>query len=82
MPYSEFNSRLGEILKDRDKEIILYVFSGGTDVFAAANTLKDNGFTKVSVLMGGIFNLRWTAANRKGASDIKKWVVDVPEANW
>ena len=61
---------------------MLYGFGGGPEPITAANTLSQAGFTKVNVLMGGVFGLRWTAANKKGQAALKDWVVDVPEVNW
>ena len=33
------------------------------------------------MLLGGIFNVRWTAANIKGNKDLLRLVTDVPDEN-
>ena len=48
---------------------------------AALFELAENGFTNVNVLAGGIFNLRWRAANIKGKAALKDWVVNIPADN-
>lgn len=35
----------------------------------------------VALLAGGVFNLRWKAANIKGRSALKDWVIDIPSEN-
>jgi Rhodanese-related sulfurtransferase len=82
IPVAAIGTRMAEIENYRNAAIVLYGFSSSPEVFTAANTLEQNGFTKIHILMGGIFNLRWTAANRKGQGGLKEWVVEVPEVNW
>jgi len=65
---------------DKKKPILVYQF-GGPDAFTAAKTLIDQGFKNVYVLNPGLFTLRWQAANLKGKSYLKDWVVNVPEEN-
>lgn len=81
IPGNVLGSRLAEINEHRNKPIILYTFNTSPEVFEAAKLLAVNGFTNVQVLMGGIWDLRWKAANIKGLSHLKNWVVDVPEDN-
>jgi rhodanese-related sulfurtransferase len=82
IPSAELVNRANDIAAYKNKDVILYAFSTSPEVFAAAQALQQQGFTKVNVLLGGVFNLRWTAANRKGMSPLKDFVVDVPEINW
>jgi rhodanese-related sulfurtransferase len=81
IPASGLKDRLGEIEKHRSGPVLLCDFSGGMDVYDAANTLAQNGFKKIIVLSGGLFNVRWTASNVPGMYFMHDWVVDVPEEN-
>ena len=58
--------------------IIIYSFSTDDEAFAAAQQLLSKGYKNVYVLMGGIFNMRWRAANFKGREYLDQWVVNVP----
>ncbi|HUS01305.1 MAG TPA: rhodanese-like domain-containing protein [Chitinophagaceae bacterium] len=80
IPYSEFDNRLNELTAYKTKPIIVYHFNS-TDSYNAAAKLVASGFTNVNVLAGGIFNLRWRAANIKNKAALKDWVVDVPAEN-
>jgi rhodanese-related sulfurtransferase len=79
IPGSELESRLGEL--DKKKEIVVYGFSSGTEVYRAAALLKEKGFQNVRLLVGGIFNLRWSSGNVKGQETLRDLVVNVPEIN-
>ena len=81
IPINELENRLSELELYQSKPLVVYYFGGGPEVFSAAETLVHHGFKRVYVLSGGIFNIRWTAANVAGASKLANWVVDVPEAN-
>lgn len=63
------------------KPVVLYAFSGSSNVYEAANLLTAKGFTNVIVLNGGLFNLRWTAANVEGNDSFAKMIEDVPQEN-
>jgi len=39
------------------------------------------GYKNVNVIVGGLFNFRWRAANLKGSAHLKDWVVNVPPDN-
>lgn len=60
---------------------VIYAFGSSKEAFAAAQILSKKSKADVQVLMGGLFNLRWTAANVKGNTDLIKWVEGVPEEN-
>ncbi|HEY0355880.1 MAG TPA: rhodanese-like domain-containing protein [Flavisolibacter sp.] len=81
IPATELKGRIGEIASFRSMPVVLYAFSGSPEAFSAANELVENGFRNVSVLTGGIFNIRWTAANVAGMKHLNGWIVDVPEEN-
>lgn len=80
IPFPELNNRIAELGTDKDKTIVLYHF-GGSDPYAAARLLANQGFKQVHVLTAGLFNLRWQAANYKGRERLKELVVDVPVEN-
>ena len=81
IPSDQLAGRITELDAHKDKEIVIYSFGSSPDVFATANLLQEKGFKKVSVVMGGLFNLRWTAANTKGNEQLKSMVVDIPVEN-
>lgn len=81
IPVSVLSARTGEISSFKNKEVIVYGFANDPEAFAAAKLLADTGFSKVKVLIGGLWNIRWKAANLKGLSHLMKWVVDVPADN-
>jgi rhodanese-related sulfurtransferase len=79
IPVAEISNRYTEL--DKHKEILVYAFGSGKEVFEAANALQKLGFTKLKVIYGGVFNMRWTAGNVKGQSFLKDMLVDIPESN-
>jgi len=81
IPVSELQNRLQEIEAFKNKPVILYGFSSSPDPYKAASTLVANGFTNINILSGGIFNIRWRAANIKGHTALKDWVTDTPAEN-
>ena len=81
IPSGELSAKISEIEKYRNKPVILYAFSGSTEAHQAAAVLIGNGFTNVHVLVGGIFNVRWTANNVSGNAALAKLVIDVPAEN-
>ena len=70
-----------ELDEYKNKPVFLYHFSNQLEVFKAARMLTENGFSKINVLMGGIWNLNWRAANIKNKKELNKWVVNIPEEN-
>ena len=79
IPVPDLGRRSAEL--DKNKEIVIYSFTSGKDIFEAANALQKLGFNKLKVIYGGLFNMRWTAGNVKGQSYLKDMVVDIPEIN-
>ena len=79
IPLADLVRRYSEL--DKNKEILIYSFGSGKEIFEAANELQKLGFSKLKVIYGGIFNMQWVAANVKGESYLKDMVVDIPEAN-
>ncbi|HMK27941.1 MAG TPA: rhodanese-like domain-containing protein, partial [Chitinophagaceae bacterium] len=79
IPVVDLSNRYSEL--DKNKEIMIYAFGSGKEPFEAANLLQQQGFTKLKVIYGGVFNMRWTAGNVKGQSYLKDMVVDIPESN-
>jgi rhodanese-related sulfurtransferase len=81
IPAPELEQRSAE-LGNKSGPVVLYHFSSGApDVCNAARKLTDLGFREVYVLYGGIFNLRWRAANIKDKSHLKDYVVNIPAGN-
>lgn len=62
----------------KDRPILLYNFANQPETFTSARMLAQQGFSQVAVLSGGLFALRWQAANIKGRQTLFSWVVDVP----
>ncbi len=81
IPQAELNDRVKEILEYRDQPVYVYAFSGSPEAYSAANLLSEKGFTNIKVLAGGLFNLRWTAANVTGMRHLEAWVTDIPDEN-
>ncbi|HZE83982.1 MAG TPA: rhodanese-like domain-containing protein, partial [Puia sp.] len=81
IPSTDLPARAAEIAAFKSKPVIVYGFSGNQEAFAAAKWLSDQGFSQVAVLMGGLFNLRWTAANVKDHQALASLVTDIPAGN-
>jgi rhodanese-related sulfurtransferase len=81
IPFAEWDKQFASLSLDKHKPIVVYAMSSQNEVFEAAKKLTEQGFTNVSVLMGGLFNLRWRAANVNGFEYLKGWVVNVPPDN-
>ena len=81
IPVQELKERILEISQYKKTEVIVYTLFDNPEAFEAAKILTDEGFTRVNVLSGGLWNLRWTAANLKGLSHMTNLVVDVPVEN-
>lgn len=79
MPLTMLNDQLPLLERYKEQTVIVFAFGSNKEVFSAANILSQNGFKNVVVLMGGIFNVRWTAANIKGNKDLLRLVTDLPE---
>lgn len=82
IPLAELGSRINELKGSEQKNMVLYSFgSGNADVFEAASLLARQGFTGLHILTGGLWDIRWKAANVKGLSRLMSLVIDVPEEN-
>ena len=81
IPYTALESRINKLSSYKDKPVFVYGFSTQQEAFRSAKLLSQNGFTIVHVLIGGIWNLRWRAANIKGKAELDKWVENVPVEN-
>jgi rhodanese-related sulfurtransferase len=64
-----WTERWNEIAGMKNKNIILYSFGTNPEAFQAASLLASKGFTKVEVLTGGLWDVRWKGANLKGQSN-------------
>lgn len=81
IPFGELMNRLKELDSYKNKSVVIYDFSGQNEAFSAAKTLALSGFKNVYLMMDGIWDLRWKAANIKGLDYLNKWVVNVPTEN-
>jgi rhodanese-related sulfurtransferase len=81
IPFTDLQNVLSSITVPKTTPIVIYSFSGNNDIYQAARLFYDAGYKNVNVLLGGIFNLRWKAANLKGKSQLKEWAVNIPEEN-
>jgi rhodanese-related sulfurtransferase len=81
LPAAEADARVSELAAHKNKAVVVYGFSSGPEAYIVAKKLTDAGFKNVSVLIGGIFGIGWTAANRKDQAYLKELIVDVPEVN-
>jgi rhodanese-related sulfurtransferase len=81
IPAAELPGRIATLQLKKADPVVVYGYSNQPEVFRAAQVLSEAGFRNVSVMMGGLFNLRWRAANLKGQDHLAKWVVNVPPAN-
>lgn len=66
---------------DKTIPIIVLGFNNEQDVFMTASWFKKNGYKNVSVLQGGIWNLRWAAHNLKNKMYLADLVTNVPPEN-
>ena len=74
-------NKLNDIAGFKNKPVVIYSFSSHLDAYKAAATLISDGFTNVNILAGGIFDLRWKAANIKNKSFLKDWITNIPSSN-
>jgi len=81
IPYENFESGISETVPDKNTPLVLYTFSNQGDVYEAARKLVNKGYGSVHILYGGIWNIRWSAYNRKGDTYLKDWVVGIPPEN-
>ena len=81
IPADQIPSNIHQILSSKDAPFVIYSFSSDSPGYNAASALANKGFTKVYLLSGGLFNIRWRANNIKGKSSLKDLVTDVPEEN-
>lgn len=81
IPAADFTSRWRELEAYKTRPIVVYHFSSQQESFQSAKWLTDNGYKNVHVLIGGIWNLRWRAANIRGKSHLNDWLENVPAEN-
>lgn len=81
IPYADWDKQITSVVGDKEKPVVVYAMSNTPEIFEAAKKLSAQGYKNVNVLLGGLFNLRWRAANLKGHSHLNDWVVNVPADN-
>jgi rhodanese-related sulfurtransferase len=80
IPVDELKNAADDLKIPKEQQVVVYAFTSGQS-FDAANILTERGYKNVSVLLGGLFNLRWKAANIKGKSALKDWAENIPVEN-
>ena len=81
IPFTDLRDQLSSLTIPKTTPVVVYSFSGSNDIYEAARLFYDAGYKNVNVLLGGLFNLRWKAANLKGRSQLKEWAINIPEEN-
>src|SRR5579871_1356 len=81
IPYTLLSDKMDQIEQYKNKPVVVYAFSTSPESFSSAKLLTDKGFTKVYVLMGGIFNIRWRAGNIKDHAYLNDLVTNIPADN-
>jgi rhodanese-related sulfurtransferase len=79
IPLAVLNENAASIMQYKTRPVLLYSFGSGKAVYEAANLLAKLGFTDLNILSGGLFNIRWTAANVKGNASLVNLVEDTPD---
>lgn len=82
IPDGSLNENLAQTANFKNKPVIIYSFSSSPETFSTARALNEKGYTQVYVLLGGLFHLRWSAANIKDRGYLNDWVVNVPPDNY
>jgi rhodanese-related sulfurtransferase len=82
IPFATWDTQLALLPANKENPVALYSFGGGApELFVVAKKLSAQGYKNVNIILGGIFAFRWRAANIKGLSYLKDWVVNVPADN-
>ena len=81
MPFTDLDKQFASLPTDKEAPVVVYAMSSTNEVFETASKLSNQGYKNTYVLLGGLFNLRWRAANLKDHGHLKKWVVNVPPDN-
>jgi rhodanese-related sulfurtransferase len=68
IPVAELAERIGELGSEKERQILVYC-RGGNRSLAASRILKQNGFTRIANLQGGI--MAWTGAGYPTANGDK-----------
>jgi rhodanese-related sulfurtransferase len=82
IPASLVEKKITQFEPYKNKTVIVYGFSSSPEVFSSAKLLTDKGFKNVFVLVGGIFSMRWKAANIKNHEYLNDFVTNVPPDNY
>ena len=80
IPFAELKTS-SSLPQAKDAPVVVYGFNAQPEIFEAAKWLKDQGYTNVSILQGGIWSLRWASHNIKGKADLNNLVTNVPPEN-
>ncbi|MDP9229729.1 MAG: rhodanese-like domain-containing protein [Bacteroidota bacterium] len=81
IPYVDLQQQASSLAFSKNTPVVIYAFSNSSEAYESARILSSNGYKNVNVLLGGLFNLRWKAANLKGREHLKEWAVNIPVEN-
>lgn len=71
----------GRLMSDKKTPILIYSINSDDTVFETARKIRKLGFKNISILQGGLWQLRRNANNLKGKDGWNELVVEVPETN-
>lgn len=78
---TQMTTRWDELYTYKDKPVVIYSSGSDNAGYEAAEVLTSHDFTKVYLLSGGIWNIRWRANNIQGKMGLKELITDVPPEN-
>jgi rhodanese-related sulfurtransferase len=81
IPAEQLKDKINSLNQFKDKPVVVYSFSTAPESFSSAKLLSEKGFTKVYVLMNGIFGIRWRANNIKDHAYLTDLIENVPADN-
>lgn len=80
VPAAEMKDRMGSLGIAKETPVVLVGRTMEEDLFSAARTLTDMGYTQVKILSSGIWGIRWEAHNLPGLAAWDTWVIPYAKA--
>lgn len=68
IPFANLDQQYTSLPSNKETPVVVYASGSSNEVFETAKRLSPQGSKNVTVLLGGLFNFRWRAANLKGSS--------------
>jgi rhodanese-related sulfurtransferase len=81
IPAVQLKDKINSLDQFKNKPVVVYSFSTSPESFSSAKLLTEKGFTKVYVLINGIFGIRWRANNIKNHAYLAGLIENVPADN-